>query len=96
MPVNSNYARRLCKDGDVAFADASEDTNDVAKVVEFFNCNNKKIVCGLHAIHGRDKLNITVKGFKGYAFSSFSFRNQIKQLAQGTKVYSVSQKNFNT
>ena len=84
----------LCKDGDVAFADASEDTNDVAKVVEFFNCNDKKIVCGLHTIHGRDKLNITIKGFKGYAFSSFSFRNQIKQLAQGTKVYSVSQKNF--
>jgi type I restriction enzyme S subunit len=85
----------LCEDGDVAFADASEDTNDVAKAVEFFNCNDKKIVCGLHTIHGRDKLNITVKGFKGYAFSSFSFRNQIKQLAQGTKVYSVNQKNFN-
>ncbi|MDR1762176.1 MAG: restriction endonuclease subunit S, partial [Bacteroidales bacterium] len=85
----------LCKDGDVAFADASEDTNGVAKAVEFFNCNDKKIVCGLHTIHGRDKLNVTVKGFKGYAFSSFSFRNQIKQLAQGTKVYSVSQKSFN-
>ena len=84
----------LCQDGDVAFADASEDTNDVAKVVEFFNCNDKKIVCGLHTIHGRDKLNITVKGFKSYAFSSFPFRKQIKLLAQGTKVYSISQKNF--
>ena len=84
----------LCQDGDVAFADASEDTNDVAKVVEFFNCNDKKIVCGLHTIHGRDKLNITAKGFKGYAFSSFPFRKQIKLLAQGTKVYSISQRNF--
>ena len=26
----------LCKEGDVAFADASEDTNEVAKVVEFY------------------------------------------------------------
>jgi type I restriction enzyme S subunit len=85
----------LCQDGDVAFADASEDTNDVAKAVEFFNCNDKKIVCGLHTIHGRDKLNITVKGFKGYAFSSAPFHNQINRLAQGTKVYSISQKNFN-
>jgi len=84
----------LCQDGDVAFADASEDTNDVAKAIEFFNCNDKKIVCGLHTIHGRDKLNVTVKGFKGYAFSSVSFRNQIRRLAQGTKVYAVSQRNF--
>ena len=28
-----NYT--ICKDGDVAFADASEDTNDVAKAIEF-------------------------------------------------------------
>jgi type I restriction enzyme S subunit len=84
----------LCQDGDVAFADASEDTDDVAKVVEFFTCNNKKIVCGLHTIQGRDKLNVTVKGFKGYAFSSYPFHHQIRRLAQGTKVYSISQKNF--
>lgn len=88
-----NY--RLCKDGDVSFADASEDTNDVAKVVEFHNCRNKKIVCGLHTIHGRDKLRITVIGFKGYSFSSNVFRDQIRKLAQGTKVFSISQKNFN-
>ncbi len=85
----------LCKDGDVVFADASEDTNDVAKVVEFYNCGEMNIVSGLHTIHGRDKLNLTVKGFKGYIFSSAPFRRQIKQLAQGAKVYSVSPKNFN-
>jgi type I restriction enzyme S subunit len=84
----------LCKDGDIAFADASEDTNDIAKVVEFINCNERNIVCGLHTIHGRDKLNITVKGFKSYAFSTKRFRNQIRQLAQGTKVYAISSKNF--
>jgi len=88
----NNYT--LCQAGDVAFADASEDTNDVAKVVEFINCDNKKIVCGLHTIHARDKLKITVTGFKGYAFSSKNFRNQIRQLAQGTKVFSVSAKTF--
>jgi type I restriction enzyme S subunit len=84
----------LCQDGDVAFADASEDTDDVAKVVEFLNCNEKEIVCGLHTIHGRDKLDKTVKGFKGYAFSSPAFHRQMRRLAQGTKIYSVSQKNF--
>ncbi len=87
-------AYTLCQNGDIAFADASEDTNDVAKVVEFMDCGEKDIVCGLHTIHGRDKLNITIKGFKGYAFSSVSFHHQMRKLAQGTKVYSVSQKNF--
>ncbi|WP_222621188.1 restriction endonuclease subunit S [Butyricimonas hominis] len=85
----------VCEDGDIAFADASEDTNDIGKVVEFLNCAGKKIVCGLHTIHGRDKKKMTVTGFKGYAFSSIAFRNQIKRLAQGTKIFSLSTKNFN-
>ena len=80
----------LCKKGDIVFADASEDTNDVGKVVEFVDCAGKNVVCGLHTIHGRDKLNITVPGFKGYAFSSKSFHDQIKRIAQGTKVFSIS------
>ena len=84
----------LCKEGDVAFADASEGTNDVAKCVEFTNCAENSIVCGLHTIHGRDKSNKTVIGFKGYAFSAQSFRHQIRRLAQGTKIYSINSKNF--
>ena len=90
--IPKNYT--LCKDGDVAFADASEDTNDVGKVVEFLSCENKNIVCGLHTIHGRDKKNLTINGFKGYAFSSEIFRCQIRCLSQGTKIYSISPKNF--
>ena len=84
----------LCQNGDIAFADASEDTNDVAKCIELSNCENKKIVCGLHCIHGRDIQNKTVIGYKGYAFSALSFRNQIRRLAQGTKIYSISSGNF--
>jgi len=83
-----------CKEGDVIFADASEDLNDIGKVVEFTDCKELNIISGLHTIHGRDKLDQTIPGFKGYAFSSKSFRTQIKQLAQGTKVYSLSTKNF--
>ena len=84
----------LCKEGDIAFADASEDTNDVAKAIEFTALGNKQVVCGLHTIHGRDNHNITIVGFKGYAFSSPTFHNQIKRIAQGTKIYSISSKNF--
>lgn len=90
MPKNFE----LCKEGDVAFADASEDTNEVAKTIEFFNLAGKNIVCGLHTIHGRDNKNKTVVGFKGYVFSSTAFHNQIRKIAQGTKIYSISIKNF--
>ena len=87
-----NYT--LCKSGDIAFADASEDTNEVAKPIEFYDCSDKQVVCGLHTIHGRDKLNATEIGFKGYAFSSMPFHHKIRRLAQGSKIYSISSKNF--
>ena len=84
----------LCKEGDVAFADASEDTNEVAKVVEFYNLHGQKVVCGLHTIHGRNNNEQTAKGFLGYCFSSTVFHNQIRRIAQGTKIYSISTRNF--
>ena len=87
-----NY--ELCREGDVAFADASEDTNEVAKAIEFVNLSDKNVVCGLHTIHGRDNHNLTSIGFKGYAFASESFHNQIRRIAQGTKIFSISSKNF--
>ena len=77
----------LCQVGDVAFADASEDTGEIAKSVEFVDTIEDDTICGLHTIHGRDIKNTTVVGFKGFAFNSRYFHNQIKRLAQGTKVY---------
>ena len=87
-----NY--ELCQEGDIAFADASEDTNEVAKAVEFYKLNGKDVVCGLHTIHGRDNQQKTVVGYKGYAFSSTAFHHQIRRIAQGTKIYSINSKNF--
>ena len=87
-----NY--ELCQEGDIAFADASEDTNEVAKAVEFYNLNGKDVICGLHTIHGRDNQHKTIVGYKGYAFSSTAFHNQIRRIAQGTKIYSINSKNF--
>ena len=84
----------LFKEGDVAFADASEDTNDVAKAIEVVNCDNQQIVSGLHTIHGRDNYEQTIIGYKGYAFASDSFHKQIRRIAQGTKVFSISARNF--
>lgn len=91
---NEPKSYTLCINGDVAFADASEDTNDVARAIELVETDGQKVVFGLHTIHGRDNKGLTEVGFKGYLFSSRVFHDQIKRIAQGTKVFSISNKNF--
>ena len=86
----------LCQVGDVAFADASEDTGEIAKSIEFVDTIEGDTICGLHTIHGRDIKNRTVVGFKGFAFNSRYFHNQIKRLAQGTKVFSITSNNLSS
>ena len=86
----------VCLDGDVAFADASEDTNEIGKAIEFSNTIDVKTVCGLHTIHGRDIKQNTILGFKGFAFNSRYFHDQVRRLAQGTKVYSITAKNLSS
>ena len=82
-----NYT--LCDDGDVIFADASEDTKDICKPVEFINISKNNVVCGLHTIHARDYQNLTILGYKGYLFSSYNFHKQVHRLTQGTKIFSI-------
>ena len=84
----------ICKDGDVVFADASEDTAEVGKAVELTNIDNQETICGLHTIHGRDVKNITTGGFKGFAFNSKYFHDQLRRIAQGSKVYSINTDNL--
>ena len=86
----------LCQVGDVAFADASEDTDEIGKSVEFVDTIKSDTICGLHTIHGRDIKNRTVVGFKGFAFNSRYFHNQIKRLAQGTKIFSITANNLSS
>ena len=86
----------LCQIGDVAFADASEDTSEIGKSVEFVDTIDSETVCGLHTIHGRDVKDKTFVGFKGFAFNSRYFHNQVKRLAQGTKVFSITANNLSS
>ncbi len=90
--IPSQYTN--CKNGDVAFADASEDTAEVGKAIELDNIDDLDIICGLHTIHGRDVKSRTVMGFKGFAFNSTYFHDQIRRLAQGSKVYSINTDNI--
>ncbi len=84
----------LCKNGDIVFTDASEDTKDICKTIELVNVSNFNVVSGLHTIHARDIKNLTTLGFKGYLFSSYNFHKQICRLTQGTKIFSININNF--
>jgi len=79
-----------CREGDVIFADASEDLNDVGKSIEVVNVNDEKLLSGLHTLLGRPKSSIFHLGFNGYLFKSNSVRTQIQKESQGSKVLSIN------
>ena len=81
-----------CQEGDVIFADASEDLNDVGKCIEIVKLNSEKLLSGLHTLLARPKRNIFFVGFNGYLFKSNFVRSQIQKEAQGIKVSSISAK----
>lgn len=79
-----------CVEGDIIFADASEDLSDVGKSIEIVNLHGEKLVSGLHTLMARQierKLEI---GFGGYLFKSNWVRQQIQREAQGAKVLGIS------
>jgi type I restriction enzyme S subunit len=90
MNVNRIAEDFYCKEGDLVFADASEDLNDVGKSIEIVNLNGEKIISGLHTLLARPKESIFSKGFNGYLFKSNSVRLQIQKEAQGSKVLSIN------
>lgn len=79
-----------CIEGDMVFADASEDLDDVGKSLEIINLNNEKLLAGLHTFLARQIESKLVIGFGGYVFKSNRIRNQIKKESQGAKVLGIS------
>ncbi|PZU23709.1 MAG: hypothetical protein DI622_04580 [Chryseobacterium sp.] len=79
-----------CQEGDVIFADASEDLRDVGKSIEVINLNGEKLLSGLHTLLARPQKNIFHLGFNGYLFKSNLVRTQIQKESQGTKVLSIN------
>lgn len=79
-----------CVEGDMVFADASEDLKDVGKSLEIINLNNEKLLAGLHTFLARQIEPKLVIGFGGFLFMSKNIRTQIKRESQGAKVLGIS------
>ncbi|MBF0233820.1 MAG: restriction endonuclease subunit S [Desulfamplus sp.] len=80
---------RLC-DGDLIFADASEDLEGVGKSVEITNSKDFEIVSGQHTIAVRFDKEVLADGFKAYLQFCPTFYCQLKRLASGIKVYATN------
>lgn len=85
-------AKRLdrLKNGDLVFADASEDLDGVGKSVEVQLPENMELVSGLHTIAVRFDKEVMADGFKAYLQFIPTFRSHLRQLAAGTKVYATN------
>lgn len=80
----------LCAEGDMIFADASEDMADIGKSIEVVSLNGERVVSGLHTILARRIGDRLALGFGGHLFKSGWVRTQIQKEAQGAKVLGLS------
>lgn len=92
MPyLPEDKARNLdqLEDGDLVFADASEDYDGIGKSIEIKNIGAENLVAGLHTIAVRFQKSALTDGFKAYLQFIPSFRAHLLRLASGTKVYAT-------
>jgi type I restriction enzyme S subunit len=80
----------FCAEGDLIFADASEDLNDVGKSIEVVSLKGESVVSGTHTILATRRDAQLIVGFGGYLFRSERMRQQIRKESQGSKVYGLS------
>jgi type I restriction enzyme, S subunit len=78
------------QDGDLVFADASEDIAGVSKSVEMRNVGSTQVVSGLHTIAARFDKRVLADGFKGFLQFCPPFATHLRRLAAGTKVYATN------
>ncbi len=92
MIINQNF--NFIQDGDLVIADVSEDYEGIGECVEVNNVGSKKIVSGLHTFLARDNSNKTAQGFRTYIFNNPKVHIELKKIATGISVYSISKNNL--
>ncbi|WLT30878.1 restriction endonuclease subunit S [Geothrix sp. PMB-07] len=78
------------RDGDLIFADASEDIAGVCKSVELRDTRDIEVVSGLHTIAARFDKTVLADGFKGFLQYCPTFASHLRRHAAGTKVLATN------
>lgn len=81
------------ENGDIVFADASEDYDGVGKSIVVENESNY-FVAGLHTLVAKEKSNTFEFEYKRYFLQANYIRTQFRRLATGAKVYGISKGNI--
>ncbi|MEI6646142.1 MAG: restriction endonuclease subunit S [bacterium] len=82
------------QEGDLVMADVSEDYEGIGACIELKNLANKKLTGGLHTFVMRDTSSQTAEGFRGYMFNEYRLAKELKRIATGVSVYSLSKTNL--
>ena len=90
LPVTKAAGLDRLQNGDLIFADASEDIAGVSRSVELYGISNYEAVSGLHTIAARFDKDVLADGFKGFLQYIPSFSAHLCRLAAGTKVYATN------
>lgn len=90
LPASKAKTLDRLSEGDLIFADASEDLDGVGKSVEIIGVSDTECVSGLHTIAARFDKDVLADGFKGYLQFCPEFISQLRRLAAGTKVYATN------
>ncbi len=90
--LSTGIASKL-KYGDIVFADTSEDTEGIGNNV--FIDREDTMMAGYHTLIARTKLPEYAK-YLAYLFKSECWRNQLRSVANGIKVFSITQKMLKT
>ena len=89
LPQAKASALNRLRDGDLVFADASEDMDGIGKAVELRVAAGQEVVSGLHTIAARFDKQVLADGFKAYLQFMPQFSRHLKRLAAGTKVFAT-------
>lgn len=84
--------KSLLEDGDFVFADTSEDFEGVGNCIYIDSSN--EIYAGYHTLVARCLDNSICTKYFAFLFLTDIWRSQLRKNANGTKVYSVTQKMF--
>jgi type I restriction enzyme S subunit len=96
LNIDNNMIKKgsLLGDGDIVFADASEDYQGIGKSVVIYNPDCKKFISGLHTIIGKSASNELSREYKRYFISNSHIRKQIMFYATGISVLGISKSNL--
>lgn len=89
IPKSVTKRSALLNNGDIVFADTSEDYSGIGNAV-FVDCD-KTVYAGYHTIWARGKNQCILPKYGAYLFLTDEWRNQIRLNSFGVKVYSITQ-----